>query len=103
SGPGTNIIFRYESARWINTSTTLGTGWHHVVMTIDSSGVPSLHLDGSFIASYAGANSVAPAAGVKIGGALSTQRFSGSVDDIRFYNRTLSNAEVLQLYQAGPK
>ena len=103
STPGTNIIAAYEGVRWINTSTALGTGWHHIVMTLNSSGVPSMYRDSVLLGSYAGANAVAPTAGVSVGGAGSSARFAGSVDDVRLYNRALADTEVLQLYQAGPK
>lgn len=101
--PGTNIILAYEGVRWINTSTALGTGWHHIVMTINSAGVPSAYRDGVPLSSYAGTNAATPTAGISVGGAGTSARFSGSVDDVRLYSRALSAAEVLQLYQAGPK
>lgn len=44
SGP--NIIGLYSGIRWIATGVALGTGWHHLVMSLNASGYPTIFLDG---------------------------------------------------------
>lgn len=103
TSPGTQLFVYFDGVRWINTSTAVGTGWHHIALSLDSSGVPSVYRDGVLLGSYSGASAIAPSGGMTAGGSSTAHRFSGSVDDIRVYNRTLTSGEVLQMYQAGPK
>jgi len=60
-------------------SPTVGTGWHHVVIT-DSTGVSGSTFEI---------------------GRVSTGYFDGKIDDVRIYNRALSADEVQRLYQLG--
>ncbi len=104
SNPGTKLIALYEGVRWIVTSKDLGTGWHHVALVVDASGVPSVYEDGVLIGQYAGANALAPASnsGSYIAAGSATGRmFKGSIDDVRVYNRPLSATEVQTLYTNG--
>jgi len=76
----------YEYYRWIGTSTSIGTGWHYVAMTIDGSGVPSAYLDGVLLNSYAGTNAGAPGTSTNIGGYTTggyARYFTGFVDEVR--------------------
>jgi hypothetical protein len=79
--------------------------WHHLVVTYDGSSVASgvaVYLDGSLENSVIAAdtltgtilNSVTPT----IGSRSSESYYEGSIDDIRIYSRTLSAAEVQELY-----
>jgi Tfp pilus assembly protein PilE len=106
SSPGTKLIMLYEGVRWIATGTTVGTGWHHVVMVIDGSGVPTAYLDGVSAGTYAGAGPNAPgSASTSIGGGQpgQTRFFNGSIDDVRLYNRALPLSDILALYSAGAR
>jgi prepilin-type N-terminal cleavage/methylation domain-containing protein len=104
SSPGTKIIMLYEGVRWIVTGTNLGTGWHHVVMTINGSGVPTAYLDGVSTGSYAGTGPSAPGSQQTfIGGGNGTRFFNGAIDDVRLYNRALPLADILSLYSAGAR
>lgn len=101
---GTKLVLLFESVRWIPTSTDLGTGWHHVVMTVDSSGVPTAYLDSNFVGTYSGSAAQVADPAVLIGYPASSPRsFNGSVDDVRIYNRVLSTNEISSLYLAGAK
>lgn len=94
----------YEGSRWITTTTNVGTGWHHIVMTINSSGVPTGYLDGTSVGSFAGTGPIAPTSTTYIGSGGTTARFfNGRIDDVRLYNRALTLTEVLALYSAGAK
>ncbi|TAL14738.1 LamG domain-containing protein [Patescibacteria group bacterium] len=101
--PGTNIVMLYENVRWIATSTALGTGWHFVAMVIDGSGTPFAYRDGVLVpGNYAGTGATAPTSGAAIGGNSANARwFTGSIDDVRIYNRALSANEIASLYNAG--
>jgi len=104
TNPGTKLIMIYGGIRWIVTGTDLGTGWHHVVMVVDGSGVPTAYLDGVSAGSYPGASPAAPTQITYIGGGDgSTRWFKGSVDDVRLYNRALPLSDILSLYSAGAK
>jgi hypothetical protein len=104
-GPGPNIIMLYENVRWIATATALGTGWHHVAMVIDGSGIPYAYRDGVVVpGSYGGAGPQAPLNNTTtIGAAVAVQSryFNGRVDDTRVYKRALSATEVASLFSAG--
>jgi len=107
SSPGTKLIILYEGVRWIPTTTNVGTGWHHIVLVIDGSGTPTAYLDGVSTGAYAGAAPGAPidaSTTIGSGGAGSAARyFNGSVDDVRLYNRPLSQSEILAIYSAGAR
>jgi len=107
TNPGTKLVMLFEGIRWIPTSTNVGTGWHHVVMVLDSSGTPTAYLDGVSAGTYYVANQTAQPPGSAqtfIGGGNTGSRyFYGAIDDVRLYGRALSQAEVLSLYSAGAK
>ncbi|MDB5161770.1 MAG: Laminin sub protein [Candidatus Saccharibacteria bacterium] len=104
STPGTKLVMLFEGIRWIPTTADVTTGWHHVVMVINSSGVPLAYLDGALVGSYPGANASAPGSSTTyIASANTTRYFNGSVDDTRIYNRVLSASEISTLYSAGAK
>ena len=46
---GNHLIVLYEGVRWINTGVDIGTGWHHVAVTVNSSGYPTVYLDGTSV------------------------------------------------------
>jgi hypothetical protein len=73
--------------------------WHYVVITIDSTGLQKAYADGQFISSYQGvasnANNSYP---IWIG--RSDNYWSGLIDDVRIYNRALSDAEIQAIYNA---
>lgn len=73
--------------------------WHHVVIMQSALGkTNSLYVDGAFINS--GNNVAVDGNGpLWLGGAASVSEFfNGLIDDVRLYNRALSEAEVTQLY-----
>lgn len=105
TSPGTKLIALYEGIRWIPTTTDVGTGWHHIVMTVNSSGVPTLYRDGVSLGAFSGAGPSAPGAGpTTFGGRPGNNRnFNGRIDDTRIYNRILTPAEVTTIFNAGAK
>lgn len=104
TSPGTKLVMLFEWVRWIPTTADITTGWHHVVMVINSSGVPLAYLDGSLVGSYPGTNASAPGSALtNIGSGNATRYFNGSIDDTRLYSRVLSASEIATLYSAGAK
>jgi hypothetical protein len=79
--------------------------WHHAVLVVDASG-GRLYVDGVLRASRAWTGQPgAPTTTVQIRlghyqGVSGT--LAGAVDGVRIYNRALSAAEVVQLYNAQP-
>lgn len=102
--PGTKLLVLFEGVRWIPTTTDLGTGWHHVVLTLNGSGTPSVYLDGSLAGGTMTGNQATPPTGSTVigGSANGTARYyKGSIDDVRLYNRALPLSEIIALYGAG--
>ncbi len=90
---------------------TFPTGsWQHVVCTVDATSI-KLYRNGAQVASstYSGAWYTTPPApmgiGVKLTGAVADTGapgyWDGLIDDLALWNRTLSAAEVFNLYSAG--
>lgn len=95
----------------VNATASLGFNqWHQVVMTYD---VGTTTLTGYYDGVAGGSNSALTKQypGVlyyAIGAVDGTSPgngvyFSGSIDDVRIYNRALSATEVAQLYRVGPR
>ncbi len=92
-------------------STIIDTKWHHAVGIIKGDGTDTkLYIDGILQGSsfFGGAGGIVTqlnmgSGNVTIGRqSLPSERFfNGSIDDTRIYNRTLTPAEVLQLYRQG--
>lgn len=102
------LIYRiYDGTAYVTVafSTTIPSGgWHHVVGTWEAGNEMVLYLDGVAVGT-------SPSTGVTIGtvgadyylgrkfdNAGDTSHWSGAIDDFRAYNRVLSPAEVLQIY-----
>lgn len=86
---------------------TLDEGWHHIVLVEPYSGGDvdnaSFYVDGVLVTSlFAGVNLNPSTANFIIGNRKDADlAWSGNIDDVRVYNRTLSANEVLQLYNKG--
>ena len=86
------------------TSGTVPNGeWHHVVVTWNSSGTIKVFLDGEYDNEDTFDNPGFSFQGDEFfylgrGWAGNPGVFSGSIDDVRIYNRSLSSLEVKQLY-----
>jgi hypothetical protein len=85
--------------------------WHHVVLIRDSiADTATLYVDGVKCASKLNTNTfgtpngniyIGRATSQNPGGATGSGYFTGSIDDIRLYNRKISGNEVLALFQEG--
>lgn len=80
--------------------------WHHAIATVDSeSGEAQLYLDGELVDTMSGFTtpklpSVLPSIGVDPSG--SGRYFYGAIDDLRIYNRVLTQDERSQLWESSP-
>ena len=74
------------------------TGWHHAVVTFDGSNV-RVYLDNVLKATVPHSASITPAlVDYVIGSSSVWPYWKGSIDDLRFYSRTLSASDVTALY-----
>jgi hypothetical protein len=106
---GNNLIALFPGNRWISAGVSLGLGWKHVAITLDGSSLPRIYLNGQLINSYAGINPRVPTTATYIGREVGgenvgiTRAFGGEIGMAQMYNRQLSDAEILQNYNAGRK
>ena len=87
-------------------SLNLGNQWKHIVLSVTASEtnlyvnstlVTTLNIGGSNVGNHA----LHPVFGKITDGAYSIQFFGGNLDDIGIWNRTLTTAEIQQLYNQG--
>lgn len=103
-GNGNNNLYNATGT----TAFAAGT-WYHVVATIDSSNTTNLFVNGVLeqtqsVVSFGGNGSNSTTFFMGAGqdsGTVFDSPFAGFFDDVRIYNRVLSAAEVLQLYNMG--
>jgi hypothetical protein len=99
---GSNLCGLFGGITWINSGYTFTDySWHHVVME-RASGVTKFYVDGVQTPNTNNTAPAVPSSAFIIGHEYALSRyFSGSIDDVRIYNRALSAAEVKQLYLMG--
>lgn len=100
---GNNLIALFEGVRWIDTNINIGTGWHHVAIVVNSSGLPIIYLDGRYIGAYGGTNAMAPANNnVIIGGynagAGNIRYVDAEIDEVTIYNTDLTPERIFNNY-----
>lgn len=102
---GNHLIGLYEPNRWIDSGFDIGTGWHHVAMTIDGTGTAGFYIDGAHAVSKPG---TVPVAGigtmVTLGGYTVTgtnRYFNGTLDEPAIYSSVLSASRIQQHYNTG--
>ena len=92
-----------------STVTSALATWEHVVWVVDAEGQPTLYVNGTLafssadpvpirpaarpVTTYLGADQIAPGVPWNV--------FPGALDEVRFYARALSAADIAQLYAAG--
>ena len=92
------VVLMYEA--------NIGDGWNHVAVQVENNGAPRVYLNGVLIRTGVLGNKtkrslviMADGEHALCGGGYG--HFSGSLDDLRIYNRALSAAEVKSLYENG--
>lgn len=96
------LVNYWWNAELLPTVAGLANGqWHHVLAEFDGT-TRSIYVDGSSVASDSpGSIHNMSANNVTIGVTNSNEFFSGSIDDVRVYNRALSATEIQTLYTAS--
>lgn len=102
-GGATSGKVSWYSSGWKESNTSVNDGnWHFVTETVASNHL-SFYIDGRLDPNSYTVNSLVVSNNNKAIGTRSdvspTFKFSGSIDDVRVYNRALSASEVQQLYQ----
>jgi prepilin-type N-terminal cleavage/methylation domain-containing protein len=88
------------AAVWVVGVTVPVNTWHFVAATWSAAGA-SIYYDGSLAVTTTTVPSITVSGTAYIGSNGGTQRYmNGDIDDLRVYNRALSAAEVLALYNA---
>jgi hypothetical protein len=95
---GGRINFQYSSSpHYSNNNLISIRNWNHVMVVVNSA-TATFYING--VADGTAAS--VPTLGFgNIGGAGGQYSFSGSIDEVRFYNRALSQSEVTELYNMG--
>ena len=88
---------------WTTPSVVAVNQWHHIVAThVGATDTENIYVDGSLVASQTGRIVDSPNLGnLNIGSSpaySSGYNFSGNMDDVRFFNKELSQADVSDLY-----
>lgn len=84
---------------------SLDNSWHHVVVVYDNS-TRSIYIDGNYLSSENITTFTQNYSGLtfRVGKQVSSsqqQNFKGCIDDIRLYDRALSDEDILKLYNEG--
>ena len=102
---GNDLILIYEGASWWDTNRTIGTGWHHVALVVESSGPAQGYIDGNPTRQFSSVGANTPTDSTKIGGYTgsgSQNRFGNYLlDDVRIYNYALNASQMKTLYNEG--
>lgn len=100
-----------NAGHWLQSPMSSNT-WHHVVVQISANSVDALYIDGTPQTNLYGNTGFTVGVPATSGFSTTLGRqglnnaayFSGSLDDVRIYNRALSASEIQQLYtSASPK
>ena len=83
----------------------LDGNWHHLAGVISSAGM-RLYFDGAVIATNPDGSNLVYPLGTDLfvgqhGNGVSGFNFDGNIDDVRIYDRVLSDTEIAQLAQGG--
>jgi len=86
----------------INSEKSLPGNWYHIVVTATSGSNITMYVNGTYISTAAISNFIDTEnilyGGQSPGGA---ERFKGIIDEIGYWNRTLTDTEITQLYNSG--
>ncbi|MBS4034409.1 MAG: LamG domain-containing protein [Ignavibacterium sp.] len=98
---GNNLIGIYDGVRWMATGRAIGTGWHHIAMTINESSKPALYLDGVQVYTDVGTNPRslnATTPNAVVGASYNNRFFNGYVDEVIVESRLWTPQEVMEYY-----
>jgi len=93
----------YGGTHGVSDSSVLDGNWHHIAWGVDSSGIAFFYVDGVIQSSLPSiglfTRETELVFGGRLDGALPFKDFyTGTIDDIRIYNRALSSGEIMTLF-----
>jgi hypothetical protein len=106
---------KYTGSTWVNlnasVATALNGSWHHLACVIATTGM-TIYFDGASVASNADTTAISYALGGssrtlsigRHGNGQTVYDFTGNIDEVRIYNRALTQAQITALaagYQPG--
>ncbi len=96
--PGNHLTGVLGGVKWIPTEYTFSSPdvWYHVVM-LRNDGVTKFYVNGVQTANTESSTPLAPTT-FTIGSASGIRFFKGMIDDVRIYNRALSDSEIQSIY-----
>lgn len=99
---GTHLILLNETIRWVDTGYVVTAGTHHIVLLLDINGHPNVYVDGvSRYSDTTNIGSTTPVNGFMIGTGGSGRYWANVIDEVAFYNFTLTSAQINANYTAG--
>ncbi len=103
---GNYLAGLYSGNSWnpLNTPTQVPlSGWHHIVMVIESNSESSYYLDGNLVGTSSNSIITAPSSNSTIAGddGVSTRYLLGILCNVAVYNTALSASQIQAHYNAG--
>jgi len=83
---GNDLIMLYENIRWIDTPNPIGTGWHHVVMIVQSNTNPEGYIDGVSVYTDGGSGPASPGSNTTYFGGYAARHVDVNIADVRISN-----------------
>jgi hypothetical protein len=90
---GGNVRVLKNAGTLVSTTAPSASAWHHIAYTLSGT-THTLYLDGVATANTATPDSATPTAAFAGATTTTTERLTGSLDDVRIYNRALTAAEI---------
>jgi len=84
----------------LNSGTTINDNvWHHIVVTFEGVNTTKVYIDNTLVfQGLTGDKDVNLGSNIYLGHWQGGNKYIGSMDDVRIYNRTLTDADISQLY-----
>jgi len=95
------IVALFGYVRWILTGVYYQyTGYHHIVMTLDSTSTPSIYINGNLIGTYPGSapNNISAGTGFCLGSQWGIRYANTRIPVAKFYDSALTAAEIRDNY-----
>lgn len=98
---GNNLIGIYDGSRWLATNRAIGTGWHHIAMTINGTSKPTLYLDGVQVYTDSGSSPLALSTttpNAVVGGTYNNRFFPGYIDEVIVETSLWTSQEIFEYF-----